>query len=743
MMRIKLRSARTAGLVLSCSAALCAASVGAVARADDIPRPPGAIDGRGWELVSQADKNQGQPTANGLISSNGERAFYQVTAGVPGSTAGTRSTLLATRTATGWRSTNLLPARIDMFGAEYFPSFVSADLSAWIATAEDGLGGGADTPDSKLVKLDDAAHQQLLHTFPVSFGPSGIALVASDDLAHLFANAPEAIDASHQPGTANVYDFGSGTPQLISRMPGTGLAPLCGVDPGAGPGAAFAIDTDMSADQHRAATDGSAVYFTSRGDTAGCADPPNLYRRDVVAGRTALVSGPPVLGDTDLGVDAFVQGAADGSWVVYRTATSLDPSDDGDGLSTDMDLYRWSLGSGNTCLTCGVPQAQVATGFNAGIASLDGSHAYFTAEARLADAPAAGTSSAPNMYVVRGGAVHWITRTTDAGVTRSTSGGGYLTPDGNTLVFRSNDAGLDALSGRANGGQQQYYRYDDRDQSVTCLSCPSGPATAGVPNNLAINNQALRAPIRSASDDGSIVFFPAPDALVSEDVNDSADLYEWHDGTTKLITSGQGRYGDNIPTYLGATANGHDVLFYDSFQLTADSVGDASNKIYDARVDGGFVPPPPPPPACEGEQCKGAPTPPPTLGGVGSELLRGGGDLVPGSSPTLRVTGVDRAARKRIARTGRVALQVRVSEAGKVSATASAKLGKRTRVIARTSKSLPKDGASTLRLKLSRAARKQLSRAGRLALVVGVRYSTTGESRRFVLQLRKAVRHGR
>jgi hypothetical protein len=739
MARMRRRIGRVALTVAA--AGVLGATAAASAGADSIARPPGAIDGRGWELVSQADKNRSQPSLGVQMSADGDHVFYGVTGGVPGSSAGTRSRLLATRTSSGWTSVSALPPRLEMYGDTYFATLANADLTAWIATAEAGLGGASDTPDSSLVRLDFAGHQSLIHTFPVSFGGSGIELVGSDDLRHLLAEVPEPIDASHQPGTWNVYDFGGATAQLVSRMPGTNLAPACGVDVVDG----FAVSYDMSTGQHRVSTDGSKAFFGTRGDRAGCGDPLELYLRDATAGRTTLVSGPPVAGRTDYGYDAFVQAAADGSWVVYRTATSLEAVDDADGFSDDEDLYRWTPGTGNTCLTCVVAHAALYTPASAtgAVVSTDGSHAYFTSPERLADAPAAGDVTAPNLYVLRGGTVHWITRTDDSGITSQPADGGYLTPDGNVLIFRSADAGLDTLSGRANGGWKQWYRYDDTGETITCLSCPSDPATASVPQELGTSAQAVRLPIRAATDDGDAVFFPTFDPLVPEDRNGGLDLYEWHDGTVKLITSGTQPYGSALPTFYGASADGRDVLFSDSAQLTADAQGDPSFKIYDARVGGGFEPPQAPPPGCDGDGCRGAETAPPGLGDIDSELTRGLGNVTPAPIPAFRVLRVSRAERVRLARTGRVDLRVRAGAAGRVSAVAKARLGKHVRVVARARSALRRVGVAKLALRLSAAARAHLRRAGRLRVAVQVRYSATGAIRRVTLKLRRTARHGR
>ncbi len=582
-------------------------------------------DCRAWELVSQADKGGSQIGTGALLSADGNRAFYSTLSGVPGSSAGSRPRLIATRTPEGWRSKSVMPPiRTDMVADTYYDVVVSPDLSSWIASAQDGLAQPGVSPDGSLVRLDENGGQELLHTFATYFGASGIETVASEDLTHVFANVPESIDPSHQPGTQNVYDFGSGTPELVSVMPGTGEAPACGVDFERG----FAQSDSGTAAQHWVSTDGSRVFFATSDDD--CGDPLRLYRRDRDAETSTPISGPALPGDEEAGLDYVIQAAADGSWVVYRTPTSLAAGDDTDGNSADQDIYRWDEGAGNSCITCLVPSARVSPGLNRAAASVDGSHLYFTSNQVFAEATVMGTGGAPNLYVIRAGTIHFISRITGAGagVTNFARNGGYLTPDGQVLVFYSSRPELNAISGSSNGGFGQYYRYDDGDESVTCLSCPPpGLATAQSDPILASNGASIPAVVRAASDDGDTIFFPAADALVPEDVNGQSDLYQWRDGEVSMITSGLGHYGSRVPQFNGASADGRDVLFTDSARLTFD-VQDGVSKLYDARVGGGFSAPSVPA-TCPAEACLPPPARQPGALGPGSDAFAGAGNLAP------------------------------------------------------------------------------------------------------------------
>jgi hypothetical protein len=136
---------------------------------------------------------------------------------------------------------------------------------------------------------------------------------------------------------------------------------------------------------------------------------------------------------------------------------------------------------------------------------------------------------------------------------------------------------------------------------------------------------AVAARVQALTDDGSRVFFSTLDALVPEDVNEGPDIYEWHDGTVKLITSGTPRYpGLSGPSPVGVTAAGRDFFFLDAAKLTQQA-RDSALKLYDARIGGGFPPQTPPAP-CEAEGCRGPIGAAPAPVGGGSAAIVGPGN---------------------------------------------------------------------------------------------------------------------
>lgn len=714
---------------------------------DGVPRPPVAVDGRGYELVSQADKD-GSQTAAAIPAADGDSVLYALqSGGAPDSTAGV-AVLYAQRTPSGWVSRNALPPRDQMPFANYYPSAASPDLTQWIAGAKDGIGGSSGSPGSALARLDVSGGQTLLQTFVQRFDPQGISVVTSDDLAHVFAIVPEPFDPSHMPGTSDVYDFGGPTPVLVSAMPATGRAPACGLRQPADATIDFPDATAETVSEHWASVEGSRVFFSTAG--AGCGGPRQLYMRDVPGASTTLVSGPPVAGDPDLGVDRFLQATPDGSQAFFRSATSYTTADDADGDSTDMDIYRWTAANGQLlCVSCQIPHAAVPPGdtlsANAVVAE-DGSRVYFPSSAQGADAPGTGSGSHLNLYVWRAAdwSVHFVAQldvgSDDFG--SRASEGGAATPDGAVLVLRSGDPSLDALSASENGGFHQYYRYDDRDRSLTCISCPpGGPATSDVPATLLDSRVPVMPRVRAVTDDGSIVFFTTSDALVPQDVDRGPDIYEWHDGVVKLITSGRFAYPGGVgPAPLSVSAGGRDFFFSDIAPLTPD-VRDSSTKIYDARVGGGFAPVAPPA-ECEGDRCQGPPSAPPAIDRPGSGLLRGPGNARTRRAPSFAVTRLSSSQRSGLARRGRAVLVVRVSGAGRVSAVLFARLGGLSTVVARASRRASRRGSVRLELVLAHRARVELARAGHLRMTVLVRFSRVAAAKRLTVSL-EAAGHGR
>jgi hypothetical protein len=213
------------------------------------------------------------------------------------------------------------------------------------------------------------------------------------------------------------------------------------------------------------------------------------------------------------------------------------------------------------------------------------------------------------------------------------------------------------------------------------------------------------------SKDASRVFFTTDESLVPQDGNGAGDVYEWDHGDVGLISPGVGAIAS---TLIAATPDGATVFFKTADTLVPRDRDGGDYDFYAARIGGGF---PEPPVSGEPCPCRGAGSPdrPVDGGDAASATSRGGRiDLAP-----LSV-----AARRSISRSGWIELLAEAPSAGRLTARARARLGKRTRTIASTAVTVTVPGPVWLRMRLSRAARGRLTR-GR-GMTVSVRLALSG-----------------
>jgi hypothetical protein len=212
-----------------------------------------------------------------------------------------------------------------------------------------------------------------------------------------------------------------------------------------------------------------------------------------------------------------------------------------------------------------------------------------------------------------------------------------VTPDGKRLLFSTStgtglvgyDHGSCPENGTSSGGCRELYVYDATSGTLRCASCnPTGApgttdayvgvrslATGGAITSIRLNH--------AISDDGSRVFFSTGEALVPQDVNGRADVYEYDvpSGSVHLISSGR---STSDSYFMDASANGDDVFFTTRQALTGWDT-DGNTDLYDARVDGGVPDPAAPPPGCSGDTCQAGSA----TGGLG--LLAPGSVAIDGS----------------------------------------------------------------------------------------------------------------
>jgi hypothetical protein len=474
-------------------------------QSDEFPGPPGSD--RAWEQVSIGDSS-GNPVSfiyPNIFSGDGNRAVYGIAGGTPISSTGSLLSLyFAQRTASGWQTSLITPPRDQLAGATWVPAFGSNDLSTMVAQ---NIGADSGVQENEIWRLTPGSSPSLLRRAPGPEAKMGL----SADGSRVVALFGEALDPAYPTATGtNAYDVSSGTPQLASLLPGNVLSP-CGI------GGALAF---VNQDGNWISADGSLAYFQSRPEPpCGGASIQQLYVRDLVAGQTKLISGPPLSG-ADCGGSAI---KATPSAAFFVTSSRLDPADTepadcgGFGLN---DVYRYDIASGSLdCVTCAYPGFDVAVedDDSAGIAvSEDGSRIYFTTHKRLlSDGQAEGELGIYRIDV-QSGDLAYIAPRNSVGTTNTGVG---LSADGSILVFSSDSAALNPLGGASdNDGGTQYYRYDDSDRSLVCISCPQDGSSpfAEVDTDLYsptvndLNNRTL-------STDGSTLAFVTPTPLAGAD----------------------------------------------------------------------------------------------------------------------------------------------------------------------------------------------------------------------------------
>jgi hypothetical protein len=569
-------------------------------RADDaplfhghFPGPPGSD--RAYEQVNLPETSGNPITGAEAVSDDGNRVIYRTAGGNPLAQTGTIYTpLFAERTASGWRSENIFPLRRELAANSWIPPAGRGDLSDQIS-----YNFNIVTSAATLWRVRPGLPAEKVYE-PVTSQNDGLALISRDASRALMV-LKGSIDPDHPAanGQANLYDVTSGTPHLVDLMPD---GSVCGVVHGQG----GYPEADVPRSVNWVSPDGSRVFFYS-GSEGSCTG--GLYMRDLESEETKLISGPPISGP-QCGV-TFIRSGPEAAF--FRTASRL-ASDDNDPencKSGSGDIYRYDTGNGAyQCLTCTTEDMVVVS--EEGPVSY-GKDPFLGAAGEL------------------GQGVNQVGERVDAGET--------MAPDGSVLIFRSNSPRLNAVGGLQNGGTYQYYRFDARDRSLVCVSCPQDGSvpTESVPQSLItpqLSQQSEGANLTTLSADGETFAFTTATALVGADQNTAplghnplsgTDAYEWRDGRVMLVTDGLTNWpGDEVPRMTAMSPSGRDVFFLAAAQYTPDAL-DGYRRLYDARIGGGFEFPPPPKP-CPLEVCQGTPKGAPEEAEPGSSSLRAPGN---------------------------------------------------------------------------------------------------------------------
>lgn len=599
------------------------------------PGPPGSD--RAYEQVSVPDSG-GNPVNSGVgFAEDGNRALYQINGGTPISTVGNFNNFyFSQRTPSGWQTSFLSPPREDLAGSRWEAVSFPSDISNLGADNHGGEGSPVHglwrlRPDAPPVKLFENGP---LQTYYLNNGLAGFIDIATESPRTIVPLKGGELDPAFpaEGAKGNLYDVSSATPKLVSLLP-DGNPAACGIEG----------TTAVSAKAHPLAADGSHLFFGSPGND--CAAQSEIYLRDLEAEETKPVSGS-LLSGSACGA-SLIRATEDAAF--FWTQNRLDPADTVPGEcggSADGDVYRYEIATeALKCLTCVVPgiDADVFPGPNnvareATAVAADGSRVYLqSTRALLPGAPGGGKR---NLYVleVGSGELRWVTSLAGAVSLESfgeTPPGAAISHDGSSIRFLAKDASLNPLGGTAdNGGTKQYYRYDDKDRSLLCVSCPqdgSAPVVEVIPSEGTDN---------ALSDEGALIF-ATPNALLGADQNTpgpgrdplaGTDVYEWRDGRVLLLTDGLTEWpvtksGGEVPKAEHIDRSGRDAFFIAAAQYTPDAL-DGYARMYDARIGGGIEFPKPPPP-CPLEVCQGTPKGAPEEQAPGTGTFSGAGNAQP------------------------------------------------------------------------------------------------------------------
>jgi hypothetical protein len=558
-------------------------------------------DGRGYELVSPAQKNGGDIAASGGIAGGGvpqaaadgnSVTYGSATSFFGGQGAPEGSQYLSARGSGSWSTEDLtVPIFSGSYGAEpdgvpyqlFSPDLGrSLLLSGRHCRSEEGSCPVANPP---LAGTDAPAGYQ---NYYLRQGSGFEALVGAGDVVHSsvapaefslrLAGASPALDRvvlescaaltpaatevplgeGCDPAAQNLYQWSNGGLSLVNAAPGAELA----------------------AQGDAVSATGSRLYF---GEADG-----NLYLREGVVRKQV---------DADAGGGGSFQAASASGAIAYFTKAGH--------------LWRYDAVAGSAADITPAGEVLGVLG-----ASEDGSRVYFVSASGLFLWSTGTTIKVPT----NGDKVP-----TDSSNYPPTSGTARVSKDGRYLVFLSTAS----LTGYNNAGRAQVFRYDANAVStpLRCLSCrsngtaPIGPSSIpGAERNGAGTGATWSYKPRALAAGGARVYFTSEDKLAAGDSNDDPDVYQWEApgtgtcakgaGCVDLISSGRAKEG---AAFVDASLSGDDVFFITDESLVGPDLG--SFDLYDARVGGGF-PVPDPPIECNGDSCQPLPSEPaaPALG---------------------------------------------------------------------------------------------------------------------------------
>lgn len=654
-----------AALLLLASSATASSCTNEALRAELSSSP--LPDCRAYELIGPAAKN-GWAVAVSNISLEGSRVLVNSLGGFSSSTQNVLFSVYSIeRTPAGWITTplvepaglfnpvsnNLIAANADLTrGLSEYYSLSTSDVRERIIYDRS-------LPDGQAVEIGPVYSSMVLASNPADIPPTFTELSASQNLKRVVF----AVDGPHTlagplvnylwPGDTTVentggqpfvslYEYvgtGSSAPTRVGVDDSNHLISQCGTSLGFPSEGVFTRSQGQEL-YNAISADGSHLFFTAAAECSQGTGPPvnELFAR-INREKTVPISQPVYpLGqgsgsgpeECDATCEAATpgegvfQGASeDGSKVFFLTAQPLLNGDE----DTEVDVYGADL-EGNGVNTRVGKIVQVSHNATAGQAaqvegvariSEDGSHVYFVAKGVLTSTPnpsgAAAQGGADNFYVYERDTRYPDGHTAFIGTLSPADAEDWrpedarpvdATSDGRFLVFTSRaDLTPDDTSSVA-----QVFEYDAQAETLVRVSIGrNGFNDNGNTNEYAarIAFPKYRANLNSApqptsvSDNGAYVVFQSRNNLTEQAAPGFGNVYEYHAGQVSLLSDGQDRTGNT--SLVGMDPAGTDVFFTTADRLVPQD-GDTQKDVYDARINGGFLPPPPV--GCEGDGCQGS-----------------------------------------------------------------------------------------------------------------------------------------
>jgi hypothetical protein len=621
-------------------------------------------DGRVYELVTPANKGDAEDMFGGLeigvevnheygySSEDGDHFLLWASAAFGPFPASGENAYVFSRGWDGWSFRSVASSSL---GVQAVTDLVFDPFDLSMVGVGDDLGVENER-NAGLVGPSGGPYASIGSTVGASEAISPVG--ASGDLSRVVAESEDhklPLCEASQEGLAEKLDAGShglyewsaarqclAFVDMTSGSEGGELLSKCGAVLGQG-----TVDTRPGSTRGAVSGDGSKIFFTAPDPTAegshcwkeGAGDndlyAPQIYMREV----SEEASGVPVYktvevsaaegGATPRYPAVFVGASEDGSKVFFATRSEL--TKEAVELKThELELYEYDTEAPEGERLIWVSRGDLESGpvegevLDVPAVSADGSTVYFNDKGDLTLGASEGglyrydTDTGQTAYVapVQGYATEKSGRIGEPKENiespwyhRETIDGLVLGLDLEAEYETTRDGGF-LLFGA--------YRYDAADGSTVCVMCnPNGSGLmpdTGFGRSAAYNGNPAGRPPRAMSENGEYVFFDTPESLVPQDTNAKVDLYEWHDGTISLISSGQdpsGSYFLDSSSFVnseGQPVEGGNVFFGTHAQLVPQDI-DEEGDLYDARIGGGFPAPTGPRP-CEGDACDNPPSPP-------------------------------------------------------------------------------------------------------------------------------------